>query len=197
MLVAHVVEEHVEAKNSEAKDAEKEKKGRVYVRTDARALALQVAVKKFLSARLPRYMVPSFVIVLSALPLTPNGKINTRALPPPPKEEKKAAKGVDPAEYDRELTSTETKVAGAWAEVLQVANPGLDVSFFDLGGHSLAATHLALRMREALNTPKIPTNYLFKYPTIEKISAEIDAMLSGGASTARGTLCFFSADFLK
>jgi FkbH-like protein len=51
---------------------------------------------------------------------------------------------------DPPLTSLEKQIAELWAEVLHVANPGLNDDFFDLGGHSLLAVQLLSRVRQSL-----------------------------------------------
>jgi amino acid adenylation domain-containing protein len=49
------------------------------------------ALLGFLEARLPRFMVPSDLVVLASLPRTPSGKVDRRALPPPTREEDRIA----------------------------------------------------------------------------------------------------------
>src|SRR6185437_4365883 len=41
------------------------------------------AIQKYLSAKLPDYMVPALWVELAAIPLTPNGKTDKKALPDP------------------------------------------------------------------------------------------------------------------
>src|SRR6185295_4833205 len=101
-------------------------------------------LRDFARRRLPDYMVPSAVVVLSAFPLTRNGKVDRAALPAP--EDLQSAE-TRPVLAPRNLY--EERLAGIWAELLRVPRVGVDESFFDLGGDSLLATRLVSRVREA------------------------------------------------
>jgi len=46
-------------------------------------LATVSELRNFLSARLPRYMVPAMYVIIDTIPLTPNGKVDRAALPTP------------------------------------------------------------------------------------------------------------------
>ncbi|MFD7132159.1 amino acid adenylation domain-containing protein [Streptomyces sp. NPDC059894] len=96
-------------------------------------------VREFAATRLPDYMVPSAVVVLDALPLTVNGKIDHAALPVPDLDD--GAAGLRPR------TETEEVLCALFAEVLGIDRVAADGNFFDLGGNSALAMHLAGRIR--------------------------------------------------
>ncbi len=100
------------------------------------------ALRRFLKAALPDYMVPSAFVFLAALPLTGNGKLDRAALPAPESPGVAAETWVPPS------TPLEERLARSAAEVLGVARVGLRDNFFELGGHSLLATQLVSRLAQ-------------------------------------------------
>ena len=116
------------------------------------------ALRGFLRAKLPAYMVPAGFILVSEIPLTANGKVDRSALAAGQKTIAAGRAPVPPR------TPVEELVANAYAEVLGVDRPGVDDDFFELGGNSILATRVASRLRTALRTD-VPLRVLFEAPT--------------------------------
>ena len=125
-------------------------------------------LRSYLSARLPRRMVPSAFVTLERLPLMVSGKVDRRALPDPSPESRatSAARFVAPA---NELERT---IAGIWSEVLGLEQVGTQDNFFDLGGHSLRLLQVHLKLRPALGRD-VPLFELFQYPTVSTLAAHL------------------------
>ncbi|PMQ04698.1 Tyrocidine synthase 3 [Dyella sp. AD56] len=91
---------------------------------------------------LPVYMRPSHYVTLASIPLTVNGKLDAAALPQP------GHAGLRGRRYAAPVGPVERNLAELWCELLQVEQVSRDDDFFGLGGHSLSAVQLSLRMRE-------------------------------------------------
>jgi amino acid adenylation domain-containing protein len=125
-------------------------------------------LRRFLSAKLPAYMVPSLFVPLDALPRTPNGKIDRRALPRAEISARAGAPETVPARDPRERT-----LADVCADVLGLEGFGVHDSIFDLGADSLQVFQIVARANDAgLNlTPK----QILSGRTVAGICAELDA----------------------
>ncbi|MGV9712982.1 amino acid adenylation domain-containing protein, partial [Gordonia sp. NPDC003424] len=127
-------------------------------------------LRDFARRRLPSYMVPASITVLDALPLTPVGKLDKRALPAPV---------IEAGEYVAPDGPTEAAIANVFGEVLDVHHIGATESFFDLGGNSLSATRLVLRVAEELGV-ELSVRDLFETPTVRGL-----AVTAAGRGAAR------------
>jgi non-ribosomal peptide synthetase-like protein len=118
--------------------------------------------------RLPAYMVPAYLDILSEFPLLTSGKVDRRRLPPP----QHALIAVDDT-ADEEMSELEADIAGVWAKVIRAPRVGLDQDFFtDLGGHSLLAAQLVASLREDLGH-SVPVRDIYAYPTVRRLAARI------------------------
>ena len=124
------------------------------------------ALRTFLLAKLPDYMIPSAFVALEALPLTPNGKIDRRALPAPDWSGRTRA-----SQYVAPSTSNEQAMALVWAEVLRLDRVGMNDNLFELGADSLHVFQIAARANKA-GIPVTPRQIL-QFRSIGLILAEL------------------------
>jgi len=159
-LVAYVVPEPEAASNIfEVLEAEVEKTQQQQFKP----------LQKYLSMKLPEYMVPSAFMLLDALPLTPNGKIDRRALP---------ARDFSSLNSNSEnlvlpRNTTEEQLAAIWGEILGIEQVGVFQDFFELGGDSLLATKIIVRVRDIFSV-ELPLGNLFASPTVAGIAEYIN-----------------------
>ncbi len=138
-----------------------------YVRPKAGVELGESSIREELKKKLPAYMVPQHVVVVSQFPLTPSGKIDRRALPAP--ESASQARAPE--------TELEQRVADEFAELLGMTKIGIDDDFFAFGGHSLLALRLAARLR-ALSGVDLPVRVVFQSATVKSLSDYIEAALA-------------------
>ncbi|MGH7992730.1 MAG: non-ribosomal peptide synthetase, partial [Limisphaerales bacterium] len=121
-------------------------------------------------AALPEYMLPSCFIMLQALPRTPNGKLDRNALPTPVPGNGASHKITAPPR-----NPTEEMVMGVFRTVLDRTDIGVSDSFFDLGGHSLMAARLMLKLRTVAGVD-LPMRLLFERPTPARLAEAVDSL---------------------
>ncbi|HYH79360.1 MAG TPA: amino acid adenylation domain-containing protein, partial [Longimicrobium sp.] len=130
-------------------------------------------LRAWLRERVPEYLVPSAFVALEALPLTPTRKVDRKALPAPEGRD-------DAAAYQAPRTAAEEVLAEIWGAVLGVDRVGVEDNFFALGGHSLVATRMVSRVREAFGV-ELPLRAVFEAQTVHALAARVEALRGTGA----------------
>ncbi len=129
------------------------------------------AMRSFLEASLPEYMIPASFVGLSALPLTSSGKLDKAALPAPTIENT-----LGQTSFRAPETPTESKLAAIVSEVLGGGAIGADDNFFLVGGHSLLGTQVVIRARDAFGV-ELTLWHLFEAQTVANLAATIEGLL--------------------
>ncbi|MDG4782323.1 amino acid adenylation domain-containing protein [Micromonospora sp. WMMD961] len=149
------------------------------------AAPLPADLDAWLAERLPEHMRCDTVTALPALPLTANGKVDRARL----------RLLLDAVAGDRRATRTggpprgeiEALVAAAWSDLLGVPEVGRGDSFFALGGDSLLATRLLVRLRTAgLSGARLAA--LFTRPTLADFAADLRRGTDTPATVVTGDL---------
>lgn len=117
------------------------------------------SLRAALGGELPAPAVPRSFIHVAQLALTPNGKVDRDRLGRTDAHLGPACKAPD------ESVEVQRRVAEIWEEVLGVTPSDDSQDFFDLGGDSLAAIQLTLRLGEAFGFD-CPVEIAFERPTI-------------------------------
>ncbi|WP_051317289.1 non-ribosomal peptide synthetase [Ectobacillus panaciterrae] len=95
-------------------------------------------LRVYLQQKLPEYMVPSIFMPLEQIPLTANGKIDRQALPQPE---------IMQGSYVAPRNEIEEKLVMIWCDILQLESVGVADHFLDVGGQSILAAQILVRMR--------------------------------------------------
>ena len=103
-------------------------------------------------------MIPSLFIPLEQIPLTANGKIDRKALPQP-----QLIQGSHAAPRNE----IEERLAAIWCDVLQLESVGVENHFLDVGGQSILAAQILVRMRAEFQTD-LTQRKIFEATTIAK-----------------------------
>src|SRR5436309_1210880 len=139
-----------------------------YVVSKNREAPTTTELRRFLSARLPEYMIPSAFVEVDALPRLPSGKLDRYALHMSTNPRPNLNRPFVPP---RSLV--EWRLTKIWQTVLAAAVIGVTDNFFDLGGNSLDAL-LLLSYIDRTFTRKLPIAMLYQAPTVEELAAVLE-----------------------
>jgi len=133
-----------------------------------------IQLQEFLQDKIPRYMIPAFIVQIDSMPQFSNGKINYALLPEPKYHLTSKNKNFkDPKSF------TEEKIKQIFEEQMDMESIGVEDNFFDLGGDSITAVHI-MQQVEKIFGRKIPVSMLYKYTSIRKLSNEVEKQSSDG-----------------
>jgi amino acid adenylation domain-containing protein len=126
-------------------------------------------IKIFLKSKLPDYMIPSEIYILSNMPLTSNGKIDVGVL-----------KSIDQSSFAigepifETIDKIEYILMQIWTKILDTSNISINDDFFDdLGGDSLNVMEMQFAAsKEGLNLSAIEVK---DNPTIKKLAEFINS----------------------
>lgn len=122
------------------------------------------AVHRHLQSKLPDYMLPSAFVVLDALPVNHNLKLDRRALPAPTAADFTRLRSFEPPR-----TGCERQLAALWESLLDVSPIGVRDNFFEVGGDSLLAVSLLVKIESAFGKA-IAVEDLLAHPTVEHLA---------------------------
>lgn len=137
----------------------------------ASALPDETALRAWLAARLPGYMIPQALVRHARLARTPNGKVDVAALTGPMDTD---TGGAPPASVSPPQGPLETAIAALWAELLHLPTVGRDDHFFALGGSSLLAMQMIARLRREQALPATLAD-LFEAPQLAAFAGRLAA----------------------
>ena len=129
-------------------------------------------LREALARTLPEFMVPAAFVVMDALPLNANGKVDRATLPTP-------EGGASEADFVEPRGAVEEALAAMWREVLRVEKVGRNDSFFERGGHSLMATQIVTRVRDAFAVD-LPLRAIFDAPRLWELAERVEELRQAG-----------------
>jgi acyl carrier protein len=124
-------------------------------------------LRQFLLEHLADYMVPAAFVRLDVMPMTANGKVDRGSLPAAADSRPELEVPFIPAE-----SPTEKQLIKIWVQILGLNRIGIHDNFFDLGGHSLAASRVVSQVIQEFQI-EVPLQVLLQSPTIAEMAAVI------------------------
>ncbi len=147
-----------------------------YVALESGATPRVSELRTYLRGRLPDYMVPAVFIVMERLPRALNGKVDSSALPQPDQRRP----DLD-SPYRAPAYAAERILLEIWEELLGVEGIGIHDNFMDLGGDSIVAAQIALRVFDAFRA-ELPWTSVFEVPTVAQMAADVERLRENSAA---------------
>ncbi|NML37850.1 amino acid adenylation domain-containing protein [Chitinophaga sp. G-6-1-13] len=136
-------------------------------------------LKSWIGARIPEYMVPARFIHMKTFPVGTTGKTDRSRLPVPASDKHAGGDYVAPA------TETEKQLQLLWQDLLRKDNISIRDNFFEIGGHSLKAAQLIMRINNIYQV-NIDLRYFLLEATIEELAGKITFILEQRKQLTKG-----------
>ncbi|MBQ8569741.1 MAG: amino acid adenylation domain-containing protein [Oscillospiraceae bacterium] len=124
------------------------------------------ALRRYLSEKLPTYMIPKVFMRLSDMPMTKSGKLDRKSLP------RCSAAAIS---SDNSCTAptdkTEKLLCSLISEVLSLSRVSMDDNFFELGGDSFSALELSALAEE--NGLSLSPQSIYENPTVKQLCSSV------------------------
>ncbi|MCE3199542.1 non-ribosomal peptide synthetase [Paenibacillus sonchi] len=127
-------------------------------------------LRSYLGQKLPRLMVPDYIMEVPKIPLNSSGKADRKLLPVP-------EIGANQAGDELPADEIELKLAEICREVLHLAAVGVRTNLFSAGANSLRIILMAARIRQEMGID-LPVSEVYTKQTIAEIAAYIRTEVS-------------------
>ncbi|MGD2093266.1 MAG: amino acid adenylation domain-containing protein, partial [Candidatus Aminicenantes bacterium] len=140
-----------------------------YVTHDKDKILATSQIRSYLQDKLPEYMIPLGFVLLESIPLTPNGKVDRKTL------RQQEVELQSSREYAAPKTKEEITFCKIWEQLFGFKPIGTRDNFFNLGGNSLLAARLKIRVKESFGKViSIPD--IYENPTIETLTDKMSRL---------------------
>ena len=129
-----------------------------------KAASLIRQLSSHLAQRLPKYMMPKKIQLVSELPLTTNGKVDVGQLA------EQFNNGNDKPLPIEVLDPYQKTIAAIWSELLDKPSFGLKQSILELGVNSIKVSQFVARLNQRLNAP-LSLAQVFEHNTIASLAS--------------------------
>lgn len=127
-------------------------------------------LRRHVAGRLAEFKVPRRIVFLEELPKGPTGKLQRIGLAETLGLGAEIERNI--SAEDEDISGYERQVADIWAAELGLERVGLDEDYFNLGGDSLQAIEIFLKLEELLGKP-LPPTILFEASTVREMAQRI------------------------
>ena len=136
--------------------------------TDKKKVVTERELRQHVADRLAPYKIPQQIVFVNSIPKGPTGKVQRIGLA-------ETLFHLLKPDYIPPETEMEVMVAQFWREILGLDQIGKHDNFFALGGDSLRATQVLVRLLKTVNL-EIPPMLIFQMPTVALLATELDRL---------------------